>query len=236
MVRSIGEKFFEKPLDLYQTVNYLSCIMGRTSDANTRLMDAALDLMWEESYGAVTIDDICRRADVKKGSFYYFFESKAHLAVAALERMWSEDWKPTLDAKFSPSLDPATRLTEYLKGIYDRQCEVKKKYGKILGCPVCSVGSEISTQEVDVSAKVREILARKRRYYESTIRDAVSEGVMEACDPSQKAMALMGLIEGMVTQSRIMNDPELLKNLPAMAGEILHLKTPAPAGAATAGK
>ena len=56
--------------------------MGRTSDANERLMDAALDLIWEESYGAVTIDDICKRADVKKGSFYYFFDSKAALATA----------------------------------------------------------------------------------------------------------------------------------------------------------
>ena len=43
--------------------------MGRTSDADQRLKQAALDLMWEESYGAVTIDDICQRADVKKGSF-----------------------------------------------------------------------------------------------------------------------------------------------------------------------
>ena len=49
--------------------------MGRTSDAKERLMAAALDLTWEESYGAITIDDICRRAGVKKGSFYYFFES-----------------------------------------------------------------------------------------------------------------------------------------------------------------
>lgn len=215
-------------------VNYSFGIMGRTSDANERLMDAALDLMWEESYGAVTIDDICRRAEVKKGSFYYFFESKAHLAVAALERMWSQDWKPTLDAKFSSSVDPTTRMTEYLKGIYERQIEVKQKYGKILGCPVCSVGSEISTQEVDVSAKIRELLARKRRYYESTIRDAVSEGVMDPCDPSQKALALMGLIEGMVAQARIMNDPEVLKNLPTMGLEILHFKTAAatvPAGA-----
>ena len=40
--------------------------MGRTSDADERLMTAALDLMWEESYGAVTIDDICKRADVKR--------------------------------------------------------------------------------------------------------------------------------------------------------------------------
>ena len=64
--------------------------MGRTSNANERLMTAALDLMWEESYGAVSIDDICQRANVKKGSFYYFFDSKSELAVAALERSSQE--------------------------------------------------------------------------------------------------------------------------------------------------
>ena len=63
--------------------------MGRTSDAKDRLMTAALDLIWSESYGAVTIDDICQRAEVKKGSFYYFFESKSDLAVAAHSRMRS---------------------------------------------------------------------------------------------------------------------------------------------------
>src|SRR5215203_3184795 len=124
--------------------------MGRTSDADERLKQAALDLMWEESYGAVTIDDICKRADVKKGSFYYFFSSKAALTVAALEKMWIEDWKPALDARFSPSLDPLTRIRGYLESPYLKQCRMKEQTGKVLGCPVCSVGSEICTQEVDV--------------------------------------------------------------------------------------
>src|SRR5829696_3802869 len=119
--------------------------MGRTSDADERLMQAALDLMWEESYGAVTIDDICKRAEVKKGSFYYFFESKAHLAVAALEKMWAEDWQPRLDREFSPSLDPLTRLRNYLGMVYTKHSESYQKTGKVLGCLVCSVGSEVST-------------------------------------------------------------------------------------------
>lgn len=208
--------------------------MGRTSDADERLKDAALDLIWEESYGAVTIDDICKRADVKKGSFYYFFDSKATLAAAALERMWSEQWKPNLDAKFSSSLSPLTRLTTYLEAIYPMQVERKAKYGKVLGCPVCSVGSEVSTCEVDLSAKIREIMGRKRRYYESSIRDAVAEGAIEPCDPAQKALALAGLIEGLVSQSRIMNDPEVLRELPAMALGLLRVKTPAPAVAPAA--
>jgi TetR/AcrR family transcriptional repressor of nem operon len=205
--------------------------MGRTSDANERLMKAALDLIWEESYGAITIDDICKRAEVKKGSFYYFFPSKAELAVAALEKMWNEDWKPTLDARFSPSIDAVTRLTTYLEAIYPRALESYKKKGRVLGCPVCSVGSEVSTVEVEVNAKVREIMARKRRYYESAIRDAMAEGAMPAGDAAQKAQSLACLIEGAVSQARIMNDPELLKALPATALDMLHVKLPTPAPA-----
>lgn len=198
--------------------------MGRTSNANERLMDAALDLMWEESYGAVTIDDICTRADVKKGSFYYFFKSKADLAVAALEHMWLKDWKPTLDELFSSSNEPLERLTKYFSTIHLKHAEHFKKFGKVLGCPVCSVGSEISTLEIDLSAKVREIVSRKRRYYESAIRDAIAEGSIEAGDPAQKALDLVCLIEGAVGQARIMNDPEVLRHLPASALDMLRVK------------
>jgi TetR/AcrR family transcriptional repressor of nem operon len=212
--------------------------MGRTSDADERLKQAALDLMWEESYGAVTIDDICKRAEVKKGSFYYSFESKAALAVAALEKMWTDDWKPSLDARFSPSVDPLTRIKGYLESLYSKQCQVKLQTGKVLGCPVCSVGSEISTQEIDVSAKIREIVSRKRRYLESAIRDAVAEGLIEPCDPAQKALAIGCLMEGAVSQARIMNDPEPLRNLPSMGLDLLRVKSaatsPAPAGATIA--
>jgi TetR/AcrR family transcriptional regulator, transcriptional repressor for nem operon len=199
--------------------------MGRTSDADQRLMDAALDLMWEESYGSVTIDHICQRANVKKGSFYYFFKSKAELAVAALEKLWSEDWKLKLDSVFSPSVDPLVRLTNYLESIYAYGLAAKARFGKMVGCPVCTVGSEISTQEVDVNATIRDILSRKRRYYETAIRDAVAQGAIEACDPAQEARALQALLEGLVSQSRIMNDPEILRNLPAMALGLLRVKS-----------
>jgi len=198
--------------------------MGRTSDANQRLMTAAIDLMWEESYGAVTIDDICKRADVKKGSFYYFFKSKADLAVAALEKLWADDWKPRLDQLFSPSVEPLDRITGYLEALYVLQAEHFKKYGKVLGCPVCTVGSEISTQEVDVNAKVREIISRKWKYYESAIRDAIAAGLIEAGDPAKKAQTLGFLLEGAMSQARIMNNTESLRNLRASALEMLRAK------------
>ena len=210
--------------------------MGRTSDANERLMDAALDLIWEESYGAVTIDDICKRADVKKGSFYYFFKSKSDLAIAALERLWQEESKPKMDGIFSPSVDPLTRIRAYLASMYEFQAEIKKKHGKVLGCPVMSVGSETCTcdEESAVGNKIRELFTRKRRYYESAIRDALAEGLIEPGDPAQKATAVAGLIEGTLTQARIMNDPEILRALPEMAMRLIGAKAPAETASAKA--
>lgn len=205
--------------------------MGRTSDANERLMDAALKLMWEESYGAVSIDDICKRADVKKGSFYYFFKSKAELAVAALEKMWRDDWKPALDSRFSPAVEPLTRLKAQLEAVYTVVVENQKQYGRVLGCIACSVGSEVSSQEEDVNGKIRELLSRKRKYYESAIRDAVAEGVIDPCDPTEKAIALACLIDGAVSQARIMNDPEILRSLPKNAFALLGVKPAAVAAA-----
>lgn len=91
--------------------------MGRPSDAKERLMSSAIDLIWEDSYGSVTIDDICKRADVRKGSFYYFFPGKAELAVAAIESMWESEWKPFLDRNFPVDQEPLERFNRYFKAL-----------------------------------------------------------------------------------------------------------------------
>ena len=86
--------------------------MGRVSDAKERLMKAVRGLIWEGSYGGTTIDQICEKAGVKKGSFYYFFDSKADLAEASLGEEW-ERRRQELDAIFSPTVPPLERLKKH---------------------------------------------------------------------------------------------------------------------------
>ena len=112
-----------------------------------RLTNAALDLMWENSYGTTSVDAICERADAKKGSFYYFFKSKSELTVAALEAEWNKN-KANMDALFSPTIPPLERLDRYFDYVprpSRRNCN--KACGSILGCPLLSIGSEVSTQD-----------------------------------------------------------------------------------------
>ncbi|HCU50381.1 MAG TPA: TetR family transcriptional regulator, partial [Micromonosporaceae bacterium] len=48
--------------------------MGRSSTARERILAAACELMLSRGYGSIGVAEICARADVKKGSFYHFFE------------------------------------------------------------------------------------------------------------------------------------------------------------------
>ncbi|CAM2831609.1 TetR/AcrR family transcriptional regulator [Rariglobus hedericola] len=199
--------------------------MGRTSDASERLMTAALDLMWEESYGAVTIDDICQRAKVKKGSFYYFYESKSDLAVAALE-LNSNNQRALWDEHFSPAVHPLDRIRARCAYSYQKQVDIKVRTGKVLGCPLCSVGSEICNQDERIREKIQEILARNAKYWETAIRDAQELGLIGAGDPAAKARCALAYYAGMITQARIHNDAEMLRDLGEQVLAHLHAKCP----------
>lgn len=198
--------------------------MGRTSDARERLLNAALELIWERSYGVVTIDAICEKAGVKKGSFYYFFESKSDLSVEALNANWEQCGKLKWDSVFSASVPPLERILGYARLLYEGQVEVKKQHGQVLGCPCFSIGTEISTQNEKLRAKTQEILQIQLRYLESAIRDAQAEGSVPPGDATMKAKCLFALFEGCMGQARIQNDLEFLRSLPEVTLDFLGAK------------
>src|SRR4029077_919531 len=156
--------------------------MPRVSDMKERLMDAAMDLMWQNSYGATSVDAICERAGAKKGSFYYFFKSKSELAATALEADWNKK-KSEMDTIFSPTVPPLERLDRYFDFVHDRLAELQKKCGSILGCPFMSVGSEMSTQDQIVRETIDRIMDRKMNYFISAVRDAAALGVLRSGGP-----------------------------------------------------
>ncbi len=172
-------------------------------------MEAVRGLIWTGSYGSTTIDLICEKAGVKKGSFYYFYESKADLALEALTEEW-ERRRPELDSIFSPTLPPLERLSRYLEYGYRLQEEIRSKCGCVLGCPLLTLGAEVSTQEHRLQKKLQDILDQKRKYLESAIRDAHAAGLVHAPDAAAKARLLFSYYQGLLAQARIQNDLKIL--------------------------
>jgi TetR/AcrR family transcriptional repressor of nem operon len=188
-----------------------------------RLTDAALDLIWHNSYGATSVDAICERAGAKKGSFYYFFKSKSALTAAALEAEWNKN-KKNMDALFSPTIPPLERFDRYFDYVHDHLAEIQQACGSILGCPLLTIGSEVGTQDEAVRDTVERIWDRKIRYFESAIRDAHAQGLVDAPDPEAKAKMLFACYHGTLTQARIQNDVELIRDFKKVAMDVLGVK------------
>jgi TetR/AcrR family transcriptional repressor of nem operon len=204
--------------------------MPRVSDMKERLTDAAMDLIWENSYGSTSVDAICERAGAKKGSFYYFFKSKSELAAAALDADWNKK-RAEMDAIFSPTVPPLERLERYFDFVHDRLAEMQKKCGSILGCPLMSVGSEVSTQDQVVRQAIDRIMDRKVNYFISAVRDAAADGLIKTRDPEAKARALFACYQGTLAQARIQDDVELLRGFKKVARDVLGINPAQPVSA-----
>lgn len=186
--------------------------MAKPGTTKDKLLQVAFELIWDNSYGAVSVGDICERAGVNKGSFYHFFESKADLAIEAYQEHWKEK-QPELDRIFSPQVPPLERLQRYCRYVYDGQAEKAQKYGRVCGCPYASIGSEVATQDEKIRVKSEELIARGRKYFESAIADAIRAHQVSVKDASVAAQRVHSMILGMLVEAKVQNNLEILRDL-----------------------
>ena len=76
-----------------------------------QLVDAAAELFAANGYAATRIQDICRRAGVAKGLFYWYFPTKEEL-FAELVRTMRQRLRKAQAAAMDPDADPLTRIRQ----------------------------------------------------------------------------------------------------------------------------
>lgn len=190
-------------------------------ESKCKLLRVAMQLLSESSYGSVSVDDICRKAEVKKGSFYYFFPSKSDLTVAAMEADWQAK-QADLDRVFSPQNPPLSRIEAYCDRALTEQSRKREAEGKIFGCPMITLGAELSTQDEKIRLKTVEIIDRYVKYLESAVRAAAEEGLISCDEPRALAEELFSYFQGVMLQAKIRNSITPLANLKDGMLRLLH--------------
>ncbi len=189
--------------------------MGRApTDTKQKLIDTARELIWGESYNAVSVDEICKKSDVKKGSFYHYFPSKAHLALETMDACM-EETKLKYDDIFSPTRPPLERFKLMARHVIEQQKEISEELGHVCGCPFATLGSELAAQDKEIGEKISNICAKKSAYYESALRDLVAEGTIPSdTDVEVRANEVFAFIIGQLIMARIKDDLSFVeKNL-----------------------
>jgi TetR/AcrR family transcriptional repressor of nem operon len=187
--------------------------MGRTSTARDRLIDATGALMRTRGYSSLGVAEICAEAEVKKGSFYHFFESKQALTVEAVNAYWNAErtcWTTELAAT-GPALD---RLRRLLNTMAQLQRRMKETSGTVDGCLLGNLALELSTQEPAVRARLEEIFDEQIALVAATLGAAADEGTVPRERATEAtARAVVAHVEGLVMFAKLKNDPSVLDDL-----------------------
>ena len=190
--------------------------MGRPSEARKRILIAASNLLWEKSYHALTVDEVCARADVRKGSFYQFFPSKSALVLEGLQHFWTTVAQPAYHKHFSEPNPPLTRIGQFLEWLRSFQLQKYREQGKVLGWPFFTLGCELASSEPEIREILGRIAALETWYFEFAISEAMRQNQIEASNPRATALALRATVEGILGRARILNRPDELDTLLAI--------------------
>jgi TetR/AcrR family transcriptional repressor of nem operon len=206
--------------------------MGRTSDARERLIDSAIALIHARSYGAVSVDDLCTHAGVNKGSFYYFFPSKRDLALAAIERQWTNARRYVLDPALAPDVPPLQRIRRLFTLAATLQRSNDPTEGHVPGCPFGNLAAELGTQDPIIRAKVEQVFAGYRAYFERVLAEAQEVGQLGPLDAPGAARSLLALLEGALLLAKTSNDAAVVEQVGQDAMRLLAGASAVPAAVA----
>ena len=117
------------------------------------LLDKGIEALWCKGYNGTSVNDIVRAADVPKGSFYFYFDSKEDFVVKALERYFNQMFAPAEEILNDINVSAKQRLInfyEFRNDVMINEMDCK------LGCLGSNLGNEMSEH----SEKIRNTILR----------------------------------------------------------------------------
>lgn len=188
--------------------------MGRPSDARQRLIAAARDVIYAQSYEAASVDELCAAAGVNKSSFYHFFSSKQDLVLVALESQWQRLQEVFLKPAFADNLPPQEQIMRLFELMLIGQQAQKQQSGHMYGCPVGNLTLEMSTLDEVLRERTAYYFQQWLNYFEQVLRKAKEQGIIPSTlDTALTAQALLAYLEGVLLLAKSHNDPTLIQSL-----------------------
>ena len=169
--------------------------------AKDKLIEAALALIPEQGFPATTVDQICERASVSKGSFYHYFESKEDLGLETLRVYYANGTTLLMDGAFASEADPAKRADGFLT------------HTEALAADHWKQGCLLATFVVDMAESHPRIRAEVVRLFDDIITNLAPMfqallPVSCPVTPLQVAEHYIATLEGSIVLARAYNDPE----------------------------
>jgi AcrR family transcriptional regulator len=163
----------------------------RPEEAEREILDAAEDLLREDRFSALTVDDLMSRTGLSRASFYVYFRDRHHLIMRLTERIGAELFEMS-DRWLRGSGDPREDARAAVEGV----ASVYQEHG-----PVLRAIADASSHDPEVESIYRNLVERFVDATARHIEDEIAAGRIRSLDPRETAKALVWMNERYLTET-----------------------------------
>jgi len=172
------------------------------SESRERLLAAAKALMLSQGYAGTTVDAICEKASLTKGSFYHFFKSKEALGLAVLEWSLLKGGEILGTGPHAALTEPVPRALAFMHHVEASAVDLWSN-----GCLLGVYASELAETNDRMQATVSRMFSEVNTYFVSELAP-----LAEAADGRLPSAAELGeqyltLLEGSIVLAKAYRDP-----------------------------
>jgi TetR/AcrR family transcriptional regulator, transcriptional repressor for nem operon len=154
-------------------------------------------------YAATTVDAICEKAELTKGSFYYFFDSKEDLGLAVLDWSLRRSAQMLASGTHARIVDPVEKAFAFLEHL--EKCSPELWSG---GCLLGSFSMELA----DTNSRAQQVVAGMFQALEDDFAEKL-QPIADQCAGKQAPQAsgfadtLLSIVEGSIILAKAHRDP-----------------------------
>ncbi len=175
------------------------------------ILKAGRDLFWKFSFKDISVDNICKVAEVNKGTFYRYFESKIDLCLKIIDHNYEMLIQDVFEASFAETTDPFAKYEGIIRRIYDLQNGFFENEGRCRGCPFINLAMELANQDESVRNSLNKAFEGISNYFGEIYVQAERQGLAKIkCDRNEMARKMLYVFNGSVVSAKIEKNPDLI--------------------------
>jgi AcrR family transcriptional regulator len=160
-------------------------------ERRSQVLVAARRLFAEKGYHATSIHDIIDAADIARGTFYLYFESKRAIFEELLDGFFATLSSTVRRIDTSPGAPPPL---EQMQATVDRIFAVmrnERSIARILIREAVGLDVEFDHKLADFYGRVTQLIAR-------ALREGIAMGLVRPCDPDTVAWCVLGSVKEVI--------------------------------------
>jgi AcrR family transcriptional regulator len=171
---------------------------SQNTDKRGRLIQAAMNLAYQNGFRQTSLADIAKEAKVPLGNVYYYFKTKEEIGDAIIEAHRSQI--TMLQQKLDMMSSPGERLCAFVQMTFDNRKMLARS-----GCPIGTLCTELhkegGTLAKQSTVLFTELLAYLRKQFQALDKKADAQGL---------AVHLLSALEGIAVIAHSLHDPEVV--------------------------